>query len=112
MFYVSKRIEIAASHQLSLPYESKCNNLHGHNFYITVYCRAKELNPEGMVVDFAQIKSKVNDYFDHKHLNDVLPTDRPPTAENLARFICEMFGECYKVEVQESVGNVAIYERD
>ena len=29
MYYVSKRMEIAGSHKLSLSYQSKCENLHG-----------------------------------------------------------------------------------
>ena len=28
-YTVSKRMEIAAAHNLDLPYESKCTNLHG-----------------------------------------------------------------------------------
>lgn len=47
MYYVKKRLEISASHQLHLSYESKCENLHGHNWIITVYCRAKDLNRDG-----------------------------------------------------------------
>ena len=43
--------------------------------------------------------------------------DFNPTAENMAKWICDKVtdicetGYCYKVEVQESEGNVAIYER-
>ena len=32
MYTVRKRIEISASHSLKLSYESKCENLHGHNW--------------------------------------------------------------------------------
>ena len=47
MYYVSKQMEIAGSHRLELPYESKCRQLHGHNWIVTVHCKAKELNAEG-----------------------------------------------------------------
>ena len=50
MYTVIKRMEISASHSLRLSYPSKCENLHGHNWMITVYCRSKELNADGMVV--------------------------------------------------------------
>ena len=43
MYTVIKRMEISASHSLRLSYPSKCENLHGHNWMITVYCRSKEL---------------------------------------------------------------------
>ena len=45
-------MEIAGCHRLSLPYESNCTNLHGHNWIITVYCKSRELNEAGMVIDF------------------------------------------------------------
>ena len=48
MYTVIKRMEVSAAHSLNLSYQSKCENLHGHNWIITVYCRAKELNADGM----------------------------------------------------------------
>jgi len=110
MYTVIKRMEISASHSLTLPYPSKCENLHGHNWIITVYCRSKELNEYGMVVDFSQIKEVVQGMLDHHHLNDVLPFN--PTAENIARWVCEQVPYCFKVEVRESEGNTVIYEKD
>jgi len=110
MFYIQKTLTISAAHNLNLSYESKCEQLHGHNWVITVYCKAKELNKDGMVTDFTHIKRVVKDTFDHKYLNDVL--DVNPSAENIARWICEHVENCYKVSAQESEGNVAIYEKD
>lgn len=110
MYYASKRMEISASHHLSLSYPSKCENLHGHNWIITVYCRAKELNADGMVCDFTHIKRAIHGYLDHGNLNELLPFN--PTAENIAKWCCDQVLEAYRVEVQESEGNVAIYEKD
>ena len=110
MYTVIKRLEISAAHRLCLSYPSKCTNLHGHNWIVTIYCRAKELNEDGMVTDFSHIKQLVKDQLDHKNLNEVLPFN--PTAENIARWVCEQVPHCFKVEVQESEGNTAIYEKD
>lgn len=107
MYYVSKKMEIAACHQLKLSYESKCANLHGHNWVITVYCKTKELNADGMVMDFKHIKQKIHGYLDHGNLNELLPFN--PTAENIAKWIVSQFPECYKAKVQESEGNIAVY---
>lgn len=106
IYCVSKRMEIAACHRLSLSYESKCENLHGHNWIITVFCAANELNSDGMVCDFKHIKDKVHGYLDHGNLNELFPFN--PTAENIARWITQQFPECYKAVVQESEGNIAV----
>ena len=103
-------MEVAMAHQLSLPYESKCTRLHGHNAVITVYCCSDTLNDSGMVVDFKKIKNIVNDMFDHRVANEVV--DFNPTAENLARYICQHIDKCYKVTFQETEGNVACYIKD
>ena len=107
MYYLTKTIEISGAHRLELDYPSKCTAVHGPNWKITVYCRARELDRNGMIVDFADIKRLIGDELDHKVLNDVLPCN--PTAENLARWCCERIKGCYRVDVQESEGNVASY---
>lgn len=110
MYTVIKHMEVSAAHSLKLSYRSKCENLHGHNWIITVYCRSKELNADGMVVDFSHIKQVVKEQLDHHNLNEVLSFN--PTAENIARWICDQIPTCFKVEVQESESNIAVYEED
>ena len=110
MYFVTKRIEIAGSHRLELSYPSKCSRLHGHNWIITIHCRATTLNRDGMVTDFSHIKEQIHSRLDHSNFNEVLPFN--PTAENIARWICEQVENCYRVEVQESEGNIAAYEID
>lgn len=108
MYTVTKRLEVSGAHFLNLPYESKCKKLHGHNWIIVVTCRRAELDECGMVVDFVKIKDIVN-HLDHANINDVLG-EVNPTAENIARWLCERIPYCVRVEVQESEGNIAVYE--
>ena len=110
MYTVIKRLEVSAAHSLNLSYSSKCENLHGHNWVITVYCGSAERNADGMVVDFIHINKAVKEKLDHQNLNEVLPFNT--TAENIARWVCEQVPHCFKVEVQESESNTAIYEKD
>jgi len=108
MYEIKKTFEISAAHKLDLDYESKCTQLHGHNWIITVYLRSKELNRHGMIMDFTEIKQKISHKLDHKILNDVLPIN--PTAENLAHYICKTLApHCYRVDVRESENNIATY---
>ena len=110
MYYIQKKIEISACHRLDLDYESKCTRVHGHNWTIIVYCRSEQLDRNGMVIDFSEIKRLVKKPLDHQVLNDVL--DFNTTAENLARWVVERVPFCYKASVQESEGNIAVYEKD
>lgn len=115
MYTISKRMEISAAHKLDLPYESKCVNLHGHNYIVYVHCIATELTDEGMVVDFAHVKKNIHEKLDHHYLNDILNTN--PTAENMAEWIMDeinkdlkttnRYAQCYRVDVQESEGNMS-----
>lgn len=110
MYYVSKRMEVAGSHQLTLSYDSPCQNLHGHNWIITVFCKAETLNADGMIVDFKHIKERIHKKLDHQNINEVLPFN--PTAENIAKWVAEQIPECYKAQVQESEGNIAVYTKE
>lgn len=108
MFYIKKRLEVSASHKLNLSYESKCQNLHGHNWIIYVYCKGEELNQDGMLMDFTHIKKQIHERLDHQNLNNVL--DFNPTAENMAKWIVDTLPLCYKATVIESENNEATYE--
>ena len=110
MYFIKKTFEISASHQLTLSYDSKCTQLHGHNWVVTIYCKARELNADGMVVDFTHLKQLIRDRLDHANLNEILPFN--PTAENIARWICDQIPQAYRVDVVESQNNEASYEKD
>lgn len=136
MYTITKRMEIAGSHSLKLPYESPCTRQHGHNWIITVEVSSQFLNPDGMIFDFALIKNKVKDLLDHKNINEAMGFLNP-TAENIAYFLCvvlntlmnkmtekekegrnkneEIKTPCLfapyisKITIQESEGNTACY---
>jgi 6-pyruvoyltetrahydropterin/6-carboxytetrahydropterin synthase len=121
-----KRMEVAGSHNLLLPYQSKCSQVHGHNWIIVVEVVGEKLNRSGMLVDFTHISKTVME-LDHKHINDCIPKDMNPTAENIAQFLAGRVNEAIaaawdgdvhytprvsKVSVQESEGNICEWIED
>lgn len=113
MFEVCKTFEISGSHKLELNYESKCRNLHGHNWKITVKCTHNQLDENGMVYDFSLIENKIKGLLDHKDITGLIEIDGErvnSTAENIALFIAKEIGKrCSEVRVEESDGNVATW---
>ena len=110
MYTVIKRMEISASHSLRLSYPSKCENLHGHNWMITVYCRSKELKRRWHGSRFQSYQEIGEIPVGPPELERYLTFQ--PTAENIAFWVYEQIPSCFKVEVKESEGNTAIYEED
>lgn len=91
-FTVSKELDFAAAHYLP-SYHGQCERLHGHNYIVRLYAGADELDSEGLVIDFARLKSvlkEIIDRFDHQLLNEVAPFDKvEPSSERLAEYIAE-----------------------
>ena len=105
MFKVIKKMEFCYGHRL-MAHSGPCKHLHGHNARVELELAAENLNPQGMVRDFLEIKQVMQTWldrtFDHRMLLqegdpliDVLKkadepvgvVGYPPTAENLAREI-------------------------
>ncbi|MHA2091507.1 MAG: 6-pyruvoyl trahydropterin synthase family protein, partial [Candidatus Kariarchaeaceae archaeon] len=84
MMTIYKVLHLSSAHQLSLPYESKCNRMHGHNFKVEVWITGL-VDEFGMVVDFYIIKNEVMK-LDHQNLNEFMDH---PTAENIASYLSD-----------------------
>jgi len=83
---ICKTFDWEAAHKLKLPYESKCKNIHGHSYKVSVMLEGP-INKNGMVIDFSMLKKWVEGVsFDHKYLNDIMEDDNP-TAENLVMYV-------------------------
>ena len=92
----------------------KCENLHGHNYRVEVFISSPELAPPGMVVDFIEVRERLEAILpDHRDLNAVY--DFNPTAENLARRFYDELARFYpvtKVVVWENDYSAAEYAPD
>ena len=107
MFTISRQFTFCYAHRLQ-GHSGKCAHLHGHNGTVKIELQDRQLNSQGMVTDFIDVKNLVGNWIDdtldhrtilkagdpladvlHKHGEPVLVLPVEPTAENLARLIYE-----------------------
>ncbi len=105
----------AAAHQLRMV-ARKCENLHGHNWKIEVCVRGDALEPSGVAMDFGVIKAHVRDIvqlLDHHFLNELewFNDQRPPSSENIARFIAERLAQRL-ADAPVAVASVSAWESE
>lgn len=122
---VTRLIRFCYGHRL-MEYSGKCRHPHGHNGLIEITVRRDELDALGMVMDFDEIKQKVQVWvdseLDHKMLlreddplvrilrdlgEPVITMKTDPTAESIAQMIFE-YAQGKKVPVTE----VKLWETD
>jgi 6-pyruvoyltetrahydropterin/6-carboxytetrahydropterin synthase len=115
MFEVTIEESFAAGHALR-NYRGKCENVHGHNYRCQVTVEGANVDENGLLVDFVELKKVVHavlDRLDHTWLNEFPPFDKiNPSAENIAQYI---FGEVHAgLGVRRGVrlGQVRLWETD
>jgi 6-pyruvoyltetrahydropterin/6-carboxytetrahydropterin synthase len=65
MFQIRKQFKVEMAHRLASAYSSCCTDqIHGHSYIIEVFLKASELNEDGMVIDFGELKKLIGDYID------------------------------------------------
>ena len=84
MFRVTREIEFCYGHRL-LNYEGKCRHLHGHNGRAVITLEGPELDRSGMLVDFAEIKRKVQHWIDENLDHNMLLCRDDPLLPVAAR---------------------------
>ena len=120
MYELERTKQFSGAHSLT-GYPGDCRKLHGHNWQVTVYLQATELDEIGIALDFKILKKELNeviDRFDHAYLNE-LPefAQCNPTSENLARIIYQELSKrlnderikVTRISVEESAGSRASY---
>jgi len=105
---IHKRYTFESSHQLKW-HPGKCQRLHGHSYKLHVWASG-DLNENGIVMDFDDISTLVDDLvvkkYDHYHLNDFSEFDGNPTAERISQIILNTLHEAdnriFRVRVYET----------
>jgi 6-pyruvoyltetrahydropterin/6-carboxytetrahydropterin synthase len=113
MFKVTITKSFSAAHALKIG--GKCEDLHGHNFKVDVTVEGLKLNPEGILIDFRDLKRwtvEVLDELDHKYLNDLSPfTGGCATSEKLAQHIYTLIAKKMKGQ-SARIAEVTVWESD
>lgn len=112
MFEIFVEHTFAAAHALR-NYYGKCENVHGHNYRVQVGIESENLNENGLLYDFSDLKKRLrstSEYLDHQFINELKPFDEiNPSAENIAKFICEEMQRDLKTA---SISYVRVWETD
>jgi 6-pyruvoyltetrahydropterin/6-carboxytetrahydropterin synthase len=115
MFEVSVERTFAAGHALR-NYKGKCENVHGHNYRVQIAVQGQELDSNGLLIDFIELKrlmAEVIDYLDHRFINDLTPFDViNPSAENLAKYFYDRVSAGLHAESPARIAEVRIWETD
>ncbi len=125
MYFLNVTESFASAHALR-GYGGPCERIHGHNWRVEVTVTARELDEQGLAIDFRVLKGHLTEIcqrLDHRFLNDLEPFDRiNPTSENLARHLAEEMKQrlrdiepeirVYEVRVWESEGASAAWRNE
>lgn len=114
MYELKTITQFGAAHMLK-NIGGKCEGLHGHNWRIETCVKGKELDKNGLLVDFKIIKEEVDriiEGLDHKFLNELeYFKDKNPSSENIARYIFNILKNTLNNE-NIKVSRVTVWESD
>ena len=125
MLYITRREHFSSSHKLENSGLSqqkneelfgKCNNFHGHNYYIEVTLAGTPDPKSNYVMDLKLLKQIIHeeilDKVDHKFLNEIdMFKDVIPTTENMAVSFWKALADKVKRE-NVSLYSVKLYETE
>ena len=104
----------SAAHRLE-NYHGKCEELHGHNFFVEAFFSGETLGSDGMLVDFKVLKQYVRNILnilDHKFINEIpFFRERASSSEYIAIFIFQELKSVIK-EKNVSLREVKVWESE
>lgn len=128
----TRRVQFAVGHRVHR-HESKCRNLHGHNYVFFLTASAPDLDGLGRVVDFGVLKSIlggwIEKHWDHgfllwsgdeealravRSVQDQKLYELPynPTAENMGRYLLEHVGPACLKGTGVTLSRVEVWETE
>lgn len=119
-FELNKDMNFSAAHFIPDERAGVCSRTHGHTYFVNVTIAGNDLDDMGFLVNFRDIKTIINDTFDHTLIND-LPElkDKMPSTELVAKTIFDMIEshlntlshtpKCLQVFLRETPTSYVVY---
>lgn len=82
MHEIGKELYFSYGHRL-MNHAGKCRMLHGHNAKVTIKLACQNLNEDGMVIDFSEIKNAAKSWLDEQFDHQMLLYEDDPVVEVL-----------------------------
>lgn len=119
-FELNKDMHFSAAHFIPSEDAGKCQEMHGHTYFVNVTIGGNKLDSAGFLIDFKQIKKLIHKKYDHSVLNNHPEfEDRFPTTEGLAEQIWKSIQEvlrnlgnkpdCLQVIVRETPTSYVVF---
>ena len=119
-FELNKDLHFSAAHFIPSEDAGKCQEMHGHTYFVNITIAGNELDPTGFLIDFKHIKNLVHKKYDHSVLNNHPEFEHTfPTTELLAQQIWQSIQEvlnsrnnqpaCLQVIVRETPTSYVVF---
>lgn len=131
MIYITRKEHFSSAHKLNnqdlsreenMDIYGKCNEFHGHNYYLEVTLRGTPDSKSGYVMDLKKLKAilqaEIIEKVDHKYLNDLeMFKGTIPTTEHMTMIFWNILkdkvrsdnAELHSVKLYETAKNYVEY---
>ena len=111
-FELNKDFNFSAAHYIPSDDAGKCMRTHGHTYFVNITIVGDELDHNGFLVNFSDLKQLIHGQFDHYLLNDLVEfKDKSPSTEIVAQTIYQMV-QSYLNEQDNNPKCVQVYLRE
>lgn len=111
-FELNKDFNFSAAHYILSEDAGKCMRTHGHTYFVNITIAGDELDHNGFLVNFSDLKKLIHDQFDHYLLNDLVQfKGKSPSTEIVAQTIYQMV-QSYLKDQKNQPKCVQVYLRE
>ncbi|HDP5827253.1 TPA: 6-carboxytetrahydropterin synthase QueD [Staphylococcus aureus] len=95
-YELNKDMNFAAAHFIDHESAGKCQNVHGHTYFANVTIVGNDLQDNGFLVNFQELKQLVHGEYDHTLMNNNDFNNEEPSTEVVAKTIYKNIEQALK----------------